>query len=160
MKPWYSTPDRIAALVKAAAAWRGTPFLGNSCSRGPRGGVSCQMLAAALYRESGFGAIDAPGVPMSHGAHQKESILTRYMEGRPDFVPIAVREKPVMPGDLLGFRIGGTTHHMGVALEEGTFIHAIEGRGTVVSLLSDPTWKARLTHQWRPVENEQERKSA
>jgi hypothetical protein len=44
---YYDTPEKIAALLAAAAAWLGTPFRENSAVPGPRGGVYHHALPHA-----------------------------------------------------------------------------------------------------------------
>lgn len=144
---WFSTPERIEALEVAAASWLGTPFSGNSSSKGV--GVSCHTLAAALYEESGRGVFRVPEVPMSHARFSRESILIQWMSESPSFARVTGED--VLPGDILGFRIAGCVHHVGVALPSGRFIHSIEGLGTVVSALTDATWAARHLETWRTI---------
>ena len=147
---WYNTPERVALLIVRAEHWVGTPFFPNSQTAGPKGGVSCQKLASALYEESGFGRIEVPEVAMSHARFSMVSLMEAWMDGRPEFKAI-LDLSDWEPGDLLGFRIHRTIHHMGVLLSRGVFIHALDGVGTVYNELSDPTWGSRLGRVWRPL---------
>lgn len=142
---WFNSRDRIEALEKAAASWVGTPFGGNSCAKGD--GVSCHTLASALYSEAGRGSFSVPEVPMSHARFSRESLLIRWMDASPSFA--RVTGEPILPGDILGFRIGQCVHHVGVALTGGRFIHSIEGIGTTISALDDATWASRHGETWR-----------
>lgn len=125
--------------------------MGNSCVPGVKGGVSCQMLAAALYRDVGFCDIAVPEVPMARALYNRSSLMDEFLAARPEFVHLPPEPNNIVPGDLLGFRLGRSTHHMGVCIEPGRFVHAMENLGVTVSLVSDPTWRGRLTHIWRPV---------
>lgn len=149
--PWF-TPDRVSALQQNAVRWLGTPFVPNSAERGPRGGVSCQKLVAELYFETGFvDRLPIPNVPMAHARANRDSLVEAFMLSRPEFQRLPTHTTRVQPGDLLGFFIGKTVHHMGVALTNREFIHALEGLGVVRSQLSDPTWFGRLGALWRPI---------
>ncbi|MBN8249105.1 MAG: C40 family peptidase [Verrucomicrobia bacterium] len=148
MKPIFSTPERVEALQAAAAAWQGTPFAANSCSRGV--GVSCQHLAAALLREGAGLHLDPPNVDMAHAEFSDESLVEPWMDGQTAFVSIP--PGVVKPGDVLGFRLRRVVHHVGVCISPGAFVHSLDGIGTVVSSLADATWRGRLRRVWRPVE--------
>ena len=149
-RSWYSMPERTALLIMRAEHWVGTPFFPNSQMAGPKGGVSCQKLASALYEESGFGRIEVPEVAMSHARFSRVSLMEAWMDGRPDFQALLGLSHRGA-GDLLGFRIHKTIHHMGVLLANGVFIHALDGVGTAYNELSDPTWGGRLGAIWRPL---------
>jgi len=147
MPPWFSTPGRITALQVAAAAWVGTPFLGNSSAIGL--GVSCQFLAAALYRESGFVDLAPPEVPMAFARFNSTSLVEPWMDARPEFESVGF---DYQPGDMLGFRIGKAVHHCGVVLSSGSFVHCVDPAGVIISPLTDSTWASRLRRAWRPIE--------
>ena len=151
--PWFSTPERLARLAAEALLWQGTPFFPNSSTPGPRGGVSCHKLVAALYRGAGFCDVDVPDVPMSHARFCGTSLVEEFMAGRPEFQRFTIANAAtVQPGDLLGFRLHRSVHHLGVCVWPGVFVHAIEHLGTTQSALADPTWGKRLAALWRPIE--------
>lgn len=147
---WYNTPKKIAALESAAASWLGTPFGQNGSAKGPGGGVSCQKLAAALYVQAAcLESFDPPPAPMGWARHQAESLIEKYMDSHPRFVRV-IDGKPI-PGDVLGFRIQKCTHHMGIALTGGRFVHVWQQTGVMISLLADSTYSKRLSAIWRPT---------
>jgi hypothetical protein len=153
--PWFRAdrPDRLRALQAEALRWTGTPFFPNSCSPGPKGGVCCHKLVGALYRAAGFLLVDLPDAPAAHARFNGSSLIEGWLDNRTEFIRFAVADPlTVMPGDLLGFRILRTLHHIGVCVWPGVFLHAIEHLGTVQSALEDPTWGHRLLALWRPVE--------
>lgn len=155
MTPWFRAdrPERLAALEREAVRWNGTPFFPNSSTPGPRGGVSCQRLVAALYRGAGFCEVDVPDAPMAHARFNAHSLVEEFMAGLPGFQRFAIAEiETVAPGDLLGFRLLRVIHHLGVCVWPGVFVHAIEHLGTTQSALADATWGKRLAAIWRPVE--------
>lgn len=143
----FWTPERLSQLEAEALEWVGTPFGANSSAKGV--GVSCQKLAAALYSACGYpDVLDVPDVPMSHARFSTVSFVVDWFANRPDFNRL--EGAPIQPGDVLGFRIGHTVHHLGVALSDGRFVHAMDGMGATISLLADATWESRLTYTWRP----------
>jgi cell wall-associated NlpC family hydrolase len=151
---WFNTPDRIAALEREAQRWLGTPFFPNSNTPGPRGGVSCQKLVSEIYRSAGFCDVPVPEVAMAHARFSRESLMEKFMADRPEFTRLpSLGWRSVQPGDLLGFRIYRTVHHMGIALVGLRFVHALDGVGTNISSVSDATWSSRLAVVWRPIAN-------
>lgn len=147
MPPWFSSTARENALRDAAAAWLGTPFLGNSSACGR--GVSCQFLAAALYRETGFVDLIPPEVPMAYARFNTVSMVEPWMDARPEFEDCT--GLPAQAGDMLGFRIGRAVHHCGVVLSSGSFVHCVDPAGVIISPLTDSTWASRLRRAWRPI---------
>jgi cell wall-associated NlpC family hydrolase len=161
MDSWFNTPERIAALEAAAKSWVGTPFVANSRIKGPRGGVSCQMLAEQLYLESGLAIpFTAPSAPMRWSETHRDSLIERFLNSQTQLFqslevpnpqsPISNPQSPIAPGDIVGFKIGGCVHHLGTALERGRFIHAMRGIGTQIYNLNDPTYEKRISKIWRP----------
>lgn len=147
---WFNSFDRLEMLGFAMLHWIGTPFLPNSCAVGR--GVSCQKLAAAIYREAGFIDVDPPEVPMNHARFSRESLVVPWLATRPEFV--RVPDEPgteVLVGDLLGFKIGETVHHLGIVSGNSQFFHVIEGGTAGFASIADPTWGRRLAVIWRPV---------
>ena len=146
MKPFFDSPDRIEALHRAAVSWVGTPFAGNSASKGR--GVSCQCLAAEVYRETGFDVGEVPEAPMSHAKFSTQSLVEPWVEAHPGFE----RARFFQPGNLLGFRLGKCLHHVGIQLEGQKFVHVVDGAGVMISTLADATWGGRVMAMWRPIE--------
>ena len=133
-----------------AARWIGTPFSANACVPGPRGGVSCQALAAAIYVEAGIlpADVEIPAGRITRGRFSRESQIEPWVQGRGEFSEILLFDGDPEPGDLLGFAIGHCLNHLGVALPGGQFVHCLEGLGVVVSSVNDATWIWRLARRW------------
>jgi cell wall-associated NlpC family hydrolase len=144
---WF-TEERIDALEAEATTWVGTPFAANSSAKGL--GVSCHTLAGALYAAAGWGEVVIPEVPISHGRFGEDSLANPFFEAMAERFTQLPHDAEVLPGDVLGFRIGRIVHHLGVALRNGRFIHALDGIGTTVSTIEDATYRSRLTTIWRP----------
>ena len=147
MKPYFATPARCRLLIDQAYEWLGTPFFPNSSALGR--GVSCQKLCAELYKSSGFGELEVPDVAMTPGRLREKGQVEEFMEGHPEFVRIE-GTTDTRTGDLLGFRIGHSIHHLGVCMHTGTFIHSAPPSGVQLGYLADPTWDSRLAAVWRP----------
>lgn len=154
--PWFRTPERVIALRNTAKLWMGTPWVPNSCSRGPGGGVACHTLPAALYRECGF--LPADWTPPSGNPHgtrygREHGVIEPWLDSRHEFA--RVEGANVFPGDLLGFRFYHGIDHLGVLLcaDEGFFVHVLTHSAVATHSITDPTWLRRLTVAWRPVES-------
>ena len=147
MNPYFDRPERIEVLRRAATSWIGTPFAPNSSAKGF--GVSCQRLAAEIYREAGLVFPDPPDVPMAHARFTTHSLVVSWMGAK---MPHWWLSTDPQVGDLLGFRIGGCVHHLGVLVAPGVFVQALERVGVIESLLADATWEGRLSAIWRPME--------
>lgn len=155
MQTWFKSVDRIKALELASREWVGTPFVANSRVKGPRGGVCCHMLAEQLYIEAGYPLpFRVPSGSMKWSDVQKESLIEQFFDKRTDiFHTLATCRSPlvaILPGDVIGFKIGGCVHHVGIALLSGRFIHSMRGLGTKIFNLNDPTYESRIEKIWRP----------
>lgn len=148
--PFFSDADRLAVLGRSALAWRGTPFRANSSDCGPRGGVCCHLLITALYRESGFPMGPVPYGPPGHANYSRQSLMEPWLDAHAGFVRVPAGEV-CQPGDLLGYRINSAVHHLAVLLPGDQIIHAIHGRGCLISPRLDPTWSSRHAATWRPI---------
>jgi cell wall-associated NlpC family hydrolase len=149
MTPTWFNEQRIDALEAEAATWVGTPFAANSSAKGL--GVSCHTLAGALYAAVGWGDILIPDVAISHARFGENSLADPFFESMAERFTQLPHDSEILPGDVLGFRIGRIVHHLGTALRNGRFIHALEGLGATVSTTEDATYRSRLTTIWRPT---------
>jgi cell wall-associated NlpC family hydrolase len=149
MTPTWFTEERIEALEVEAASWVGTPFAANSSAKGL--GVSCHTLAGALYAAVGWGDILIPDVAISHARFGENSLADPFFDSMAERFTQLPHDSKILPGDVLGFRIGRIVHHLGTALRNGRFIHALEGLGATVSTTEDATYRSRLTTIWRPT---------
>jgi cell wall-associated NlpC family hydrolase len=57
-----------------------------------------------------------------------------------------VKKKNLQTGDLLFFKTGVTTRHVGIYLEKHRFLHASTSKGVIISNLDDDYWKS---HYWQ-----------
>lgn len=140
-------------VASVAREWLGTPFQANQAVKGA--GADCIQFAERVYREAQLLtiAVTFPSYTLGAGHHQDSSPLLDWLQDKGQFMPIR-RDRVLMAGDLLVFVIGKTArtvHHVGIALDNKTFAHAIERAGVVVSNIDDPTFERRLHSVWRPL---------
>ena len=149
MNDYFNNPAAVAKLQAVANTWFGTKFMPNACIKG--GGVSCQMLAGAIYAEVGFlPGFNAPSGPMSWSNAHKNSRIAAFMDAHPQFEALPGPAK-YQAGDMVGFKILNCVQHCGIVLTEaGQFIHCFRPNGVQFSQLKDATFMNRLERIWRP----------
>lgn len=165
MKPYFHTPERIDHLRAVAQSWIGTPFHPNGRVKGS--GVSCQMLPPLIYLDVGFmsslAACSIPEGPMNWGHAQRESLIEPYIDNQLRDYFASVELSDPLPGDLLGFKVGGCIHHIGICIGKN-FVHALPTYGVCECRVDDATWLTRIRRIWRPrdpkAESEAELKTA
>ncbi|MCC5915259.1 MAG: C40 family peptidase [Balneolaceae bacterium] len=122
--PSESAPEMervMAQLYSAHEEWKGTPYvLGGSGMNG----IDCSALMQVVFSEY-FGE-DLPR-------------NTREQMGEGN----GVRRQNIRPGDLIFFRTGRGVLHVGVAMEDGDFLHASVSAGVTISNLSENYWAGR-----------------
>lgn len=95
--------------------WRGVPYrLGGNNQKG----IDCSALVQILYKEQ-FG-IDLP-----------RTTATQVKEGK------KVSRKDLKIGDLVFFKTGRNTRHVGVYIGDNQFVHASTSRGVMISTLNN-----------------------
>jgi cell wall-associated NlpC family hydrolase len=60
----------------------------------------------------------------------------------------AVTPPELIAGDLVFFRTGRATRHVGIYLEDGKFLHASTEKGVMISRMNDPYW---AKNYWKAV---------
>jgi cell wall-associated NlpC family hydrolase len=154
-KPYFDSPQKFAALSRAAAGWLGTRFALHAHVQGA--GVDCVHLCAAIYRAAGvMDEFRPPPYSLDGGRHLGRSMITQWLEesGRFQQVKFQISNfkfEITGPGDLLLFNTGRVEHHCGIILTAQTFVHAIARYGVIMSVLTDPTHFAALKTVWRPI---------
>lgn len=153
--PFYSAPDRLAALRSAAARWLGTPFRASSRVCGPGGGVDCVRLAYAVHLEAGaFEPFEVGSLPLDWHRHHDESGILAFFgqEHVRSRLKMYDPEDTPAEGDLVTVRIGRCDHHLGTVVDLGGgpgLLHV--PIGGVVGLWALPltTPGARVSGFWR-----------
>lgn len=136
------------SIEAAAKSWIGTPFFPHGYIKGH--GCSCQTLVTAIYSEAGIlpENFRVPEGPLDWSLAQTESLIEKFVDDhlRDYFVSV---DGPPQAGDLLGFKVGGCIHHLGICLGV-EFVHCLRHSGVILNRLDDATYLQRLQRIWRP----------
>lgn len=109
------------SLMQAYRDWKGTPYrLGGSS----KNGVDCSMLVNIIFDE--YFGIELP-----------TNTRTQLNAGE------GIRRAAVRTGDLVFFRTGRKTLHVGIAVNQGEFLHASTSEGVMISKLGNSYWRNR-----------------
>lgn len=134
------------AIVSAARAWIGTPYVHQASAKGA--GTDCLGLVRGIWREFyGQEPMSMPAYTPDWGEAGAEELL---MSGAGKFLHPSAREEI---GDVLIFRMrsGAIAKHMGILTRigvEASFVHAYDRHGVVESPLSEP-WRSRIAGRFR-----------
>lgn len=113
---WTGESDRIQNYY---SRWQGTPYrLGGTDERG----LDCSAFVQNLYAD-----VYAQNLPRTTDAQMDRGyqVLPGELE----------------PGDLVFFKTGWKTRHVGVYVGQGQFVHASTSIGVTRSSLSNPYWQ-------------------
>ncbi len=142
----------IDALNATAESWVGTPFCERSAVKGA--GVCCHRLLVEVFAEAGWlPRIDVPDHDARWARAQSRSVIADWLDGAGAhwFVGSAVvRWDDVQAGDVLGFRLGRSLHHLVLALPHGRYLHTLE-HGVVIAAEMPLRWCDRAERMWRPI---------
>ncbi|MEA3291056.1 MAG: NlpC/P60 family protein [Pseudomonadota bacterium] len=116
--------QRIVELERFFDDWRGTPYRYGGESRR---GMDCSAFVSRAYQD-----VYGHALPRTtrHQARTGSHVATRKLQ----------------PGDLVFFRTGRDSRHVGIYVEKGEFIHASQSKGVTRSSLNNSYWKR---HYWR-----------
>lgn len=111
----------LEALNSAHQEWEGTPYIlgGSGIS-----GVDCSSFIQIVFKE--FFGLTLP-----------RNTRQQLQEGS------SVRRNHLQPGDLIFFRTGRDLLHVGIAMENGRFLHASVSSGVMISRLDQRYWASR-----------------
>jgi cell wall-associated NlpC family hydrolase len=117
-----SIAEAKASLMQAYRDWKGTPYeLGGATQKG----VDCSRFVNIVFDD--YFGIDLP-------THTK----TQLNAGE------GIRRAAVRTGDLVFFRTGRKTLHVGIAVNRGEFLHASTSNGVMISKLGKSYWRNRF----------------
>ncbi len=121
----FSSHDQVTKkLVQQFEQWYATPYrLGGM----DRNGVDCSGFVTITYRQ----------------------LFDVRLPRTTDKLALAGSKVPVSdlrPGDLVLFKTGWKDSHVGIFLENGTFMHASATSGVMLSSLNEAYWK---NHFWQ-----------
>lgn len=126
------------ALAQAAEALLGCPF--RLHGRDPATGLDCVGLVAAAITASGL----TPEPPSGYALRNLSVDQWLPFANRSG---LAQASRPIRTGDILLIRLGQCQHHLVIAADAGSVIHAHAGLGQVVQQPLESTWSI-VTH-WR-----------
>ena len=120
-------PDQgamIDALFDYYHQWRGVPYrLGGM----DRSGIDCSAFVARTMRE-----LESLNLPRTTGAQAQI--------GQP------ISAGDLSPGDLVFFKTGYSSRHVGIYVGAGRFMHASTSQGVTMSRLDNIYWRS---HYWQ-----------
>mgnify|MGYP001167313184 CR=1 FL=1 len=108
-------------LLQAYRDWQGTPYLLGGASSS---GVDCSSLVRLVFKE--YFHINLP-----------PNTTTQLNAGK------GVGRTSLDTGDLVFFRTGRRTLHVGIIIEDDEFMHASTSRGVMISRLREHYWSSR-----------------
>jgi cell wall-associated NlpC family hydrolase len=106
--------------------WRGTRYrLGGV----DHNGIDCSALVKVIFEEE-------------FGYTQPRTTLSLSKLGK------KVSRDELIPGDLVFFKTGFRSWHVGIYLEDTKFIHASSSKGVTISSLNNTYWKSKY---WKSI---------
>lgn len=99
--------------------WKGTPYRLGGLSKN---GVDCSGFVYLTYRS-------LTDITLPRTTRQQVKL------GRP------VDPRHLRAGDLVFFKTGWSTRHVGIYIENGSFLHASTKKGVIISKLSEHYWQ-------------------
>lgn len=116
-----SVNDITNQLFGAHEEWEGTPYVlgGNGIN-----GIDCSALTQVVFRD--FFGKDLP-------RHTRDQLQAGS----------GIRRNFIRPGDLIFFRTARNVLHVGIAMEDGDFLHASTSAGVMISNLAERYWASR-----------------
>ena len=113
-------PGRIKSeLYQQYDAWKNVGYRHGGMSKN---GVDCSGFVHITFRDR-FGV----SLPRSTSQITKEGVQ--------------IMQRDLIPGDLVFFKTGTFTKHVGIYLEKGKFLHASTSEGVTISSLDNKYWK-------------------
>lgn len=108
-------------LQNAHQEWKGTPYIygGNTSN-----GVDCSAFTQIIFRD--FFDKDLP-----------RNTRSQLQEGS------GVRRRSIQTGDLIFFKTGKKSLHVGISMGNGNFLHASQSSGVMISNLGEHYWAVR-----------------
>jgi lipoprotein Spr/probable lipoprotein NlpC len=114
------------ALFSQYRNWRGVRYRIGGMSRR---GIDCSRFVHLTFR-------DKFGLSIPKNTRDQSEIGKRIAKFR------------LRAGDLVFFRTGFRTRHVGIYIKKGRFLHASTSRGVVISNLKDRYWRRRY---WKSI---------
>lgn len=133
----------MSAIVEAARAWIGTPYVHQASCRGL--GCDCLGLVRGVWRDL-HGTEPSPVPPYTQDWNEPQQSERLLLEARRLLVERTT--STIDPGCILLFRMkeASVAKHLGISTARTPvprFVHAYSGRGVCETTLSAP-WRQRL----------------
>jgi len=131
-RPRAPDPDERLATVFYGLfrEWKGVPYRYGGTTKQ---GIDCSAFVAHTFRH-GLG-VELP-----------RTVRAQSRRGQ------RIDRDELSMGDLLFFRTGRSSEHVGIYLERGEFMHASRRRGVMISRLSNRYWRAKFVQARRVLE--------
>ncbi|OBU25189.1 peptidase P60 [Photobacterium aquimaris] len=132
-KPLTSTPKQTVAQLLPVnngmfdgvyRSWKGTPYR--------YGGSSKKGIDCSAFVQVGYSSVYQKILP--------RTTLELVKKGK------QVKRHTAKEGDLVFFRTGRNSRHVGIYLGNSEFLHASQSKGVIISRLDNPYWKR---HFWQ-----------
>jgi len=134
-------------IVMAATSWLNTPYHHHGRVKGV--GVDCAQFLVAVALETGLIGEDmagqVPNYPVQWHLHNREEKLLDMLDL---FDCFEIPKEETQPGDILCFKFGRTTSHLGIKISETEFIHARYDTGKVVINTMQHEWIEKWTKSY------------
>lgn len=142
-------------IIQSTLDWVDTPYHHHGMVKGA--GVDCAMLVAAVALEHGCLTKErlatAINYPTQWHLHNREERLLEQIEA---FGAVRVDDSTLSPGDIVTFKYGRTTSHLGIMVSATEFVHARVDMGKVVINSFNEEFRKRwtATYQFPGVSDE------
>lgn len=117
-----SLNEAKVSLMQAYHDWKGTPYVLGGASEN---GVDCSRFVNIVF--DNYLGIELP-------TNTREQLNTG----------IKIRRHAIRTGDLVFFKTGRKTLHVGIAVNSGEFLHASTSNGVMISKLGKNYWRNRF----------------
>lgn len=133
-------------IIDEATSWIGTRWVHAQAVKGA--GVDCIHFPLKVYQE--LGVIDSklkiPPYPRDWAIHNSESLLEKGLE-EAEHVTKVIDDSGIQVGDILVFKTGKTTGHVGICVGEDMMVHAQVRYGVIQEKITK--YKDTLSSVWR-----------
>lgn len=109
-------------LFYQSILWKGTPYLRGGLTKN---GIDCSGLVFVIFKNQ-------------FGLHLPRTTANQVKQGK------SLLKNQLRVGDLVFFKIGPKTRHVGIYLQKGNFLHTSYSKGVMISNLSDHYWKEKF----------------
>jgi cell wall-associated NlpC family hydrolase len=117
-------PSVESLLNQQYQSWQGVPYRYGGTSRA---GIDCSAFVQITFQQQ-------------LNQHLPRTTAQQSLQG------IAIKKSQLRSGDLVFFKTGIRTRHVGIYLGDGHFLHASTNKGVTITPLNDHYWQR---HYWQ-----------